>query len=89
MNPTPDWLATTLNKSIDSLGVELIGQFSSEASRLHLVGDALPASLILKRPGNRPSNRIGESFVMEEQFYGAVAPHLKIRLPTCYGYADD
>ncbi|MCH8141033.1 MAG: phosphotransferase [Proteobacteria bacterium] len=89
MNPTPDWLETVLQKPVDELQVELIGQFSSEVSRLHFMSATKPETLILKRPRYERDERVGESFIMEGQFYGSIAPQLKIRLPVCYGYGDD
>ena len=89
MNPTTDWLETVLQKPVHELKVELIGQFSSEVSRLHFMSATKPETLILKRPRHNRDERIGESFIMEGQFYGSIAPQLKIRLPMCYGFGDD
>ncbi|MCZ6643675.1 MAG: phosphotransferase [Gammaproteobacteria bacterium] len=88
MNLTPQWLETVLQKPVDELRVELIGQFSSTVSRLHVTSRAGPRTLILKQPRHDRDERIGESFIMEGQFYGSVAPLLNIRLPICYGYSD-
>ena len=50
MDPTPDWLETVLQKPVDELQVDLIGEFSSVVSRLHIISKTLPEKLILKQP---------------------------------------
>ncbi len=59
MNPTKAWLETVLQKPVDELKVELIGQFSSEVSRLHFMSATKPATLILKRPRHDRDERVG------------------------------
>ena len=93
---TTDWLSSALGTAINSFKVEPMGAgggLLGLVARLHLDGEAVPATMICKFPTQTPENRgVAEVYDMygrEYRFYTQVAPTVPLRSPQCFFAAYD
>jgi hypothetical protein len=90
-----DYLSQALGSLVESFQVESIGSgegYMSDLYRITLHGDALPGSVILKRPsGNAEILELATRFNCygrEQYFYRELSRYSAIRSPKCYFNAD-
>ncbi|MGV0033630.1 MAG: phosphotransferase [Candidatus Azotimanducaceae bacterium WSBS_2022_MAG_OTU7] len=99
MMPIPqidaDYLSQALGSLVESFQIESIGSgegYMSDLYRITLQGDALPGSVILKRP-SEDADKLAlatrfNSYGREQYFYRELSDHSAIRSPRCYYNAD-
>jgi len=93
---TPDelteaWLATALGSDVRSFKVEYFGEgagIMGLVTRVRLVSDGGPETIIAKFPSPAPENReVAATYDMysrEVNFYRNIAPDIDLRVPDCY-----
>ena len=83
------WLAEVSGLPVTGVEVQLVGRFSSEVLRLACEGSSdVPATMILKRPNDLNTDRLGESFSNEALFYHSMANELPVRTAHCYASSE-
>jgi hypothetical protein len=90
-----DYLSQALGSLVESFQIESIGSgegYMSDLYRITLQGNALPGSVILKRPsGDAEKLELAtrfNSYGREQYFYRELSEHSAIRSPRCYFNAD-
>lgn len=94
---TAEWMSSILGSRVTSVRIESIGSgegFMGQLGRVHLEGDAVPSSVIVKIPTTDPGGQMIGTMMRvwerEHRFYTEVAPHMHgVKIPRCFHSQDD
>jgi hypothetical protein len=91
-----EWLAEVLGREVSRFSAQSLGEgvgVIGQVSRLSLITETGPFSVIAKFPSEVPENRsVGELYDMygkEYRFYSDIAPRIPLRVPDCYHASYD